>query len=164
VHGPILIPQIDCLTNDAWGLLTGIASGNGYPILLMNRYSKGIFYVLTIPDNFADLYDFSPEALAAIRRVLLANFPATLNAPSQVSLFAYDNGTFIVESYLPTPCSATLELSTPDSTLVDLQTHWRITGHAPLSATPSTRPTAPPKTLFSLQLPPHSYEVLSAKQ
>jgi len=64
LSAPILIPQIDFLTNDAWMLLTGIANGNGYPILLMDRYSKGILYVLTIPENFNDLYDFRPKPWA----------------------------------------------------------------------------------------------------
>jgi hypothetical protein len=159
----ILIPQIDFLTNDAWMLLTGIANCSGYPILLMDRYSTGILYVLTIPDNFADLYDFPPEALAPIRRALLANFPAILNAPSQVSLFAYDNNTFIVESYLPTPTYATLELASPAARLRDLQTNWIITGHPNVTPSPTSRPSTPPKTLFNIQLPAHSYQAFSAE-
>ena len=31
----------------------------------------------------------------------MAGFPVRLDGPSQVALFAYDNDTFIVESYLP---------------------------------------------------------------
>jgi hypothetical protein len=126
----------------------------------MDRYSNGILYVLTVPDNFADFYDFSPEALAAIRRVLLADFPATLNAPTQVSLFAYDNSTFIAESYLPTPCYATLELTGPVTRLRDLQTGWTITGHPSIA---STRPTAAQKTVFLVQLQAHSYEAFAAE-
>src|SRR5208282_960517 len=95
----VLIPEIRFLTNDAWALVRGTASGNGFPILIMDRYSKGILYVLTIPDNFADLYNLPPEVLTSIKTYILGSFPVRLEAPSRVSLFAYDNQTFVVESF-----------------------------------------------------------------
>jgi hypothetical protein len=169
LSAPILIPQIDFLTNDAWMLLTGIANGNGYPILLMDRYSKGILYVLTIPENFSDLYDFPPQALGAIRSVILGDFPVIADAPGQVSLFAYDNNSFIVESYLPTPQYVTLAVAGGFRHLRDLQTGGIFTGQpARLGFGASTRPTgtfrSPPRVLFSIQLQPHSYEPFVAEK
>ena len=38
-----------------------MANGSGYPLLLMDRYSKGMLYVWTIPDNFNDLYRLPPR-------------------------------------------------------------------------------------------------------
>ena len=40
------------------GMLSAIDGPNGWPLLHEADYSKGKFYVLTIPDNFADLYHF----------------------------------------------------------------------------------------------------------
>ena len=48
----ILLPEIDFLTNDAWPVVRAMANGGGYPLLLMDRYSKGVLYVLTIPGQF----------------------------------------------------------------------------------------------------------------
>lgn len=48
----ILIPQIRYATNDAWEIvsaLTSPAKTSGTPILLSTKYSKGMLYVLTIP-------------------------------------------------------------------------------------------------------------------
>ncbi len=59
--GDILFPDIRFLTNDAWQLVRALANGRGYPLLLMDHYSKGILYVWTIPDNFNDLYRLPAE-------------------------------------------------------------------------------------------------------
>jgi hypothetical protein len=48
----VLFPEILFITNDAWLLVHGTARGRGVPLLLMDRYSKGILYVLTIPGQF----------------------------------------------------------------------------------------------------------------
>ena len=61
---PVLIPQIQYLTNDSWEIVSGIDGANGWPILHNADYSKGHLYVLTIPDNFADLYDLPAEVLS----------------------------------------------------------------------------------------------------
>jgi hypothetical protein len=164
----ILIPQIDFLTNDAWMLVTGIAGGNGYPILLMDRYSKGTLYVLTIPENFNDLYSLPREVLDAIRRVIMRNFPVIADGPAQMSLFAYDNNSFIVESYLPTSSYVTLEVAGGFTHLRDLQTGLLLTGR-PRSANsgpgrPNRVPPGPARELFTIQLPPHSYEPLVAEK
>src|ERR1017187_4898741 len=50
----VLFPEIDFLTNDSWALVRALAGGRGYPLLFMDRYSKGILYIWTIPDNFND--------------------------------------------------------------------------------------------------------------
>ena len=67
----------------------------------MDRYSKGILYVWTMPENFSDLYRLPPGVTGAIKNYVMRGFPVRLDGPSQVALFAYDNNTFIVESYLP---------------------------------------------------------------
>jgi hypothetical protein len=160
----IAIPEIDFLTNDAWALVSGTANGNGYPILLMDRYSKGILYVLTVPDNFADLYRLPPEVLTAIKRVLLRNFPVILEGPSQISLFAYDNNTFVVESYLPTPATLAVGISGGFKHVRNVVTGQVIAGAAPLivpgSTTRSSQASiAPPRYSFPMTVKPHSYLV-----
>jgi len=56
--------------------------------------------VLTIPDNFSDLYKLPPEVLTRIKEILLNDLYLRVDSPSQVALFVYDNDTFIVESFL----------------------------------------------------------------
>jgi hypothetical protein len=98
----ILIPEIRYPTNDAWEIVSALTSPtktSGTPILLSAKYSKGVLYVLTIPQALGDLYSYPPGVLRAIREVLAKDMHVRLDAPSRVSLFVYDNDRFIVESF-----------------------------------------------------------------
>jgi hypothetical protein len=100
-NASIIFPEIRFYTNDSWALVRGVANARGFPILLMNRYSHGIFYVLNIPDNIGDLYSLPQPVTRVIKSYLQADFPVRIDAPPLVSLFAYDNGTFVVQSFRP---------------------------------------------------------------
>ncbi len=154
---PILIPQLRFLTNDAWPLVRGIADNNGFPMLLMNRYGKGTLYVLTIPENFTDLYQLPAPALNAIRSYVMRGFPVQVEGPAKVSIFAYDNGTFIVESFRDEACEVTV-VATGASQLVDLVSGEKLSG----SAHPSRYPTETASVSFPMKLAPHSYRVFQS--
>lgn len=108
---PILIPQLKYATNDSWEIITCLSRGNGYPLLLVTGYGKSAIYILTIPDNFNDLYSLPVEVLNEIRRVF--NDEIRLEGPSRVCLFTYDNGVIIVHSFLPhsSKCSIVVKKS-----------------------------------------------------
>jgi hypothetical protein len=98
----ILIPEIRYATNDSWEIVSALTSPSrttGTPILHSAKYSKGVLYVLTIPQAQGDLYSLPADVLSAIRNVVCRDMYVRLEAPSQVSLFVYDNDTFIVESF-----------------------------------------------------------------
>jgi hypothetical protein len=161
-NNEILIPELQYLTNDAWAMVRGVANGTGYPILTMDRYSKGIIFVLTIPENFTDLYALPPEVVSSIKDFIIGDFPVRLDAPSQVSLFAYDNDTFIVESFLDKEVSATVSTTGDFSKLVNIVSGETITGEAP--PPPRNRWQmffGPKRTNFHITLKPHSYLVFS---
>jgi hypothetical protein len=164
----ILIPQVHFLTNDAWMLLAGMADGNGFPLLVSDRYGKGMLYVLTIPDNFADLYRLPADVLSAIRRVVMRDFPVRLDAPAGVSLFAYDNHTFVAESYLPTPVDVTAEVMPTATRLRDLISGAMLSPTPATPATPATggyhRSSEPARLRFVLHLPPHSYDAFAVER
>lgn len=163
IDKPILIPQIAYLTNDAWEMVSGIAGQSGWPILLEADYSKGKFYVLTIPDNFSDLYRLPPEALGIIRKTLGNHMNVTLEGPGKVSLFVYDNNTCIVESFLSKEKAVTLVTKEPFSTLTDINTGEQIYG----VNRPPQRSWIEPKNngshAFSFTIKPHSYRVFKFK-
>lgn len=108
----ILIPQVDYFTNDTWEIISAgrpLTGGtSGYPILLRGKYSNGNIYVLTVPDDFSDLYHYPTAALNSIRTILGRDLKARLEAPAYVSIFEYDNDKVIVESFRDEVCSATV--------------------------------------------------------
>ena len=151
-EAPILMPQLRFLTNDTWPVVRGIADNNGFPMMLMNQYGKGTLYILTVPNNFTDLYLLPASTLNAIRSYVMGNFPVRIEAPAKVTIFAYDNGTFIVESFRDEPTEVTV-LSTNNTALRDLVSKDLVSGQ-PRKA---RHPGEPATTAFTITLPPHSY-------
>ncbi|MGH7996427.1 MAG: hypothetical protein ACREFX_08760 [Opitutaceae bacterium] len=156
---PVLIPALRFITNDAWPLIRTVAGSNGYPLLLMDHYGGGSLLVLAIPDNFSDLYRLPPGALTALRRYLTPGLPVHLEGPSQVALFAYDNGAFVVESYRDTPCRMTLALGTDVRGVRDLATGAALRELPPQPHPSSLHTWSRPekRRRFGVDIPPHSY-------
>ena len=163
-NSDVLFPEIDFLTNDAWALVRAMANGRGYPLLLMDRYGKGILYIWTIPDNFNDLYRLPASVTTAIKNYVMRGFPVRLDGPSQVALFAYDNHTCIVESYLPAETDVKVSLAGDFTRLKNLVTGEVIPGQAPAQPQGRWRNVEESRMTFSLHLPPHSYAVLAAEK
>ena len=160
----IVIPEIKYLTNDSWEDILCLAGSNGYPILHSADYANSRLYVLTIPDNYGDLYKYPAEVLNQIREVLTRDFYVRLDGPSQVALFVYDNDTFIVESFLPEPVDVKLVIDSRFSKLRDVVSNDELSGEALASQPRGGGPAAPEKTIFSVQLKPHSYRVFKCEQ
>jgi hypothetical protein len=158
---PIFFPQIRFLTNDAWPVIRGIADNNAFPILLMNEYGKGKLFVLTIPANFTDLYEVPEPALNAIRSYVMGDFPVRIEGPAKVSLFAYDNGSFIVESFRDEPATVTL-LIPQGSSVTNLVSGERLTevtgGEHPQEGN------ARHVSAYKVEVQPHSYMVFTTRK
>jgi hypothetical protein len=165
-NADILFPEIDFFTNDAWSLIRAEADGNAFPLLLMDRYSKGVIYILTIPENFNDLYALPPQVTTAMKNYIMHGFPVRLDGPSQEALFPYDNQTFIAESYLPTETDVKISVTGNFKHLKNLVTGEILSGHLPpprryFFQQPSDDET---RVSFTAHLLPHSYEVFQEEQ
>jgi hypothetical protein len=99
----IIMPKLRHFENDTWNSILFNTANFGYPMVVgaerSTSYSKGTFYVIAIPDDFADLYRLPARALTQIRSLFNRNMWVSIDAPDHVSLFAYDNQTFIVQNY-----------------------------------------------------------------
>ena len=161
-----IIPQVKYFTNDAWEVISAgrpLTGGvSGYPILLRDTYSKGTLFVLTIPDDYGNLYDYPAPALNVIRRAMSKDVGAYIEGPSKVALFPYDNKTLVVENFNDNAVTLRVVINEKVKTLRNL-----ITGEElqPENITPPQGMFgrnrffgyADGATVFNLQLPPHSY-------
>jgi hypothetical protein len=95
----VLFPEVRFYTNDSWGIIRGVAAAKGFPIVLMNHYSKGTLYLWTMPENFGDLYNLPQPMITQLKQFLFADAPVQIDAPDHVALFTYDNGAFVAENY-----------------------------------------------------------------
>lgn len=159
IEKPILIPQISYLTNDSWEMASGLDGPNGWPIVHEADYSKGKFYVLTIPENFADLYNLPAEVLNTIRKVLGSQMKVQIEGPGNVSLYVYDNNTCIVESFLPQPVEIRIVTTKPYTKLTDLQSNEIIPGTARNPQTFWFEPKNNGSNAFTVTIKPHSFRV-----
>ncbi|HEY5042628.1 MAG TPA: hypothetical protein VIK53_11555 [Verrucomicrobiae bacterium] len=160
-NADVLFPEIDFLTNDSWSLVRAEADGNGFPLLLMNRYSKGILYVWTIPDNFNDLYALPPEVTGAIKNFLMRGFPVRLDGPAQVALFAYDNGTFIVQNFSATAADVKISTLGNATKLKNLVTGETLEGQLAQRGRFRRNDATEDRVSFTAHLQPHSYAVFT---
>ena len=161
-----IIPQVKYFTNDAWEVVSAGRPLNGgvsgYPILLRDTYSKGMLFVLTIPDDFGNLYDYPAGALNIIRRVMSKDAGAYIEGPSKVAFFPYDNKTMVVENFNDETVSLRVVVDAKVSTLRNLLTGELLkpsTITQPQSMFFRSRFTGYPEgaTVFDIKLPAHSY-------
>mgnify|MGYP001214746502 CR=1 FL=1 len=161
----LLIPQVRYYTNDAWEMISAgrpLTGGvSGYPILLRAPYATGNMYVLTIPDDMGNLYDFPAKALNEIRRVMSKDVGVYIEAPSKVGLFVYDNKTLVVENFNDEPVEVHIVTNDKVMKLESLEDEGVLT---PLPAEPvQNRRPVTPKNSFRLLLLPHSYKAFQYK-
>ena len=156
----LLIPQVLYYTNDAWEMVSAgrplVGGVSGFPILLRAPYSSGNMYVLTIPDDLGNLYDYPREALTEIRRILSKDSGIYLNAPSKVALFLYDNNTLVVENFNDEPVEVSIITKKGIDNMIDLEDD-KILKPIPLNV-PFSRANVSPQQSFNLSLLPHSYK------
>ncbi len=143
-----IIPQLKYYTNDAWEVISAgrpLTGGvSGYPILLRDKYSKGTLYVLTIPDDFGNLYDYPAPALGRIRERLTQDMDMYFEGPSKVGIFVYDNRTFMLENFNDFPVEVKPVFRDKEiKIMTDLESGESV------------------KDDFSMTLPAHSYRAFS---
>ena len=154
VSKPILMQQVMYKTNDSWEIVSGMDGGLGWPLLHRDAYSKGNAYLLVVPDNFADLYNLPVQVLNSIRQNLTQKaVPVRIQGPANVSLFIYDNNTFIVESFSDEDVDITVQCQSEG--LKDLLSGDELSGSRVMSWGRSTSN----ERSFRVHLKPHSYRV-----
>jgi hypothetical protein len=145
---PINIPVIISATNDCTQLIMAFSESQVCPVLLRVRYGSASLFILTVPDDFSDLFHLPAPVLSFIRSIMMNGFEVQLDAPANVGLFLYDNRTLIVESFLSCNSTVTLRLQGADRRLVEVNNGCEISGQSGQGT-----------TSFSVSLAPASYRV-----
>lgn len=159
----MLIPQIQYLTNDSWEEVSSLDAGIGWPIFHSARYANSTLYVITIPENFGDIYNLPPQVLKRIKRTVMQDLYVRVDGPNKISLFVYDNNTFIVHSFLDEPSDIELILDPKYKTLTDLRLKQNLDREPPAQNRQWWR-MAENKSIFKTQIKPHSYRVFRCQE
>jgi hypothetical protein len=152
----ILIPQLQYFTNDSWSLIDAVDGPMGWPLLHDAGYAGGHLYVWTIPDNPADLYALPDAALNPIRRTATQGLDVRIDGPAEVSLFLYDNGTFVVESFRDEATEVSVVVKGAQA-LRDLETGTVLSGQAVPEGQGFFRSPDAGRTVIKVPMKPHSF-------
>jgi hypothetical protein len=153
----ILIPQVHYLTNDSWELVSAVDGPMGWPILHDADYAAGHLFVLTIPDNPADLYALPDAVLNRIRQVVMEDFFVRVDGPSEIALFAYDNDAFVVESFRDEASDIRIVTDVRISRIRDVETGEILDG-----ASVEQGPDAG-RRVFATGIGPHAFRAFAAE-
>ncbi|MBS0000384.1 MAG: hypothetical protein KFF73_15490 [Cyclobacteriaceae bacterium] len=155
----ILIPQVQYLTNDSWEIVSGLDGPNGWPILHDAEYADGSLYILTIPDNFADLFKLPEPVLSRIRSMISDHLSVQLEAPGNIGIFLYDNNTFVVESFSDETQEIRILADKEFSALTDLSNNRNQIGVTRGAQGGWSEARMPEKIMFEVEMKPHSFRV-----
>lgn len=161
---PMLIPQIQYFTNDSWEIISGMDDGLGWPFLHQGKFANATLYVMVIPENFANLYKLPVEVVNQIRSVVCKNNAINLEGPAAVSLFTYDNNTFVVESFNDEPVEMKVVLTKKPKALTNLSNKKSVEVETREAIKFWGRTYSPEKYLVTVQLPPHSFKAYKIEE
>ncbi len=158
-----IIPQVKYFTNDSWEVVSAGRPLNGgvsgYPVLLRNKYSKGTLFVLTIPDDFGNLYDYPEGALNMIRKYFSRDLGYYIEGKSKVSLFPYDNNTFVVENFNDEPVEVNIVFNSKVAAMKNLENNNSVKPAAGIVyGNNRWSQYKEGQTVFKTTLPAHSYK------
>ncbi|MFC2089874.1 hypothetical protein ACFLT1_03790 [Bacteroidota bacterium] len=160
----MLIPQIQYFTNDSWELISGMDDGLGWPLLHMARVADATLYVLTIPENFANLYDLPEPVLNQVRQTFTSHLGISLVGPSRTAFFLYDNNTCVLESFNDTAVKVRIQLSEKPDAVKELTSSESLELLVLPEMKFRNRVFRPEQYEVSLTLAPHSFKVLKFEE
>ncbi len=97
-------PLLENRNNATWCIICAMHGDENCGLMMEDTYGKGKLITLVVPDNYADLKHWPPEVLTRVRMEMSEGNYAYLDAPSQLSLFTYDNEAFALYSYTADLC------------------------------------------------------------
>ena len=94
---PIIFPEIVHGNNESWSLLNGGDGDYHTSLVLMSTYGKGRIFIVSIPDNQADIYRIPRPANDVLKRIVRTD---TYASGKDFSMFTYDDGSMIFYRYV----------------------------------------------------------------
>lgn len=96
----IEVPVMELRNNATWGAVCkAIAEEEACTMLCRDTYGDGQLWTIVLPDTFSDIKYLPPKLLARMRKEL-SYADVRLDAKDRISLFTYDNDTFVLYPYV----------------------------------------------------------------
>jgi len=99
----ILFEILTYKTNATHSDISLVADEHNFPLMTEDNYGKGRFFVLNVPENYADLYKLPMEVIRNIAKHISMGQRVYIGGEPKFSLYAYDNNTYALVSYSDVP-------------------------------------------------------------
>ncbi|MCR4739660.1 MAG: hypothetical protein K5886_05280 [Lachnospiraceae bacterium] len=93
------IPVLEFRNNATWGAVCkALKDEESYTLFARDTYGDGEMYTLVVPEAFSDIQRYPEPVLNRMRQEFSVR-GIRLEGPPMISLFVYDNDTFVIMSY-----------------------------------------------------------------
>lgn len=97
---PLNVPVLEFRNNATWGAVCkAICEEEACTLLAHDTYGNGSMYTLVLPEAFSDIKYYPETVLSRMRKEFAVN-GIRMDGKGQISLFVYDNDTFVVYPYV----------------------------------------------------------------
>ena len=97
---PVTVPVLEFRNNATWGAVCkAISEEDACTLFALDTYGKGKMYTLVVPEAFSDIKYYPEAVLDRMRKEFTVN-GIRLSGKGQISIFAYDNDTFVIYPYV----------------------------------------------------------------
>lgn len=98
---PVLFEILSFKTNASHSDISLVAGDDNFSIMTEDNYGNGRFFILNVPENYADLYKLPMEVIRAINKHLSFGKRAYLGCAPKCSFYTFDNDIYTIHSYYP---------------------------------------------------------------
>lgn len=94
------VPVLEFRNNATWGAVCkAICEEEACTLLAHDTYGNGSMYTLVLPEAFSEIKYYPETVLSRMRKEFAAN-GIRMDGKGQISLFSYDNDTFVIYPYV----------------------------------------------------------------
>ena len=133
---PVSFADIQHSNNLSWSLLNGGAGEYHSTLFLKDTYGKGKMFLVNVPENPSDLSKIPGWAMDAVKQEF--NYDGIYVTAPNVSIFHYDNGTFILYAHVTDhahPVRATIHIQSENAKLLQYFAPWTPSGEKEIELT-----------------------------
>ena len=98
-HIPVMYEIISYKTNSTHSDISLVADEHNFPIMTEDNYGKGRFFILNVPENFADLYKLPLEVVRNIAKHMSMGQDVYVGSTPKLGFYPYDNNVYVMTSY-----------------------------------------------------------------
>lgn len=131
-HIPVMYEIISYKTNSTHSDISLVADEHNFPVMTEDNYGRGRFFILNVPENFADLYKLPLEVVRNIAKHMSMGQDVYVGSTPKLGFYPYDNNVYVLASYSDTKMTPQVVVRGKANGIKLIKTEEIITSSTPL--------------------------------